>query len=97
MALFYFIASNLIYINELELHKKHEPEFLGKRMRWSTPEKEVLRSSAEKHSLEGTSPTLPECELLFEKNKSILKSRNPSSIKSFLYNKIHKQRNENMC
>lgn len=65
--------------------------FLGMRLRWSTPEKEVLRSSTERHSLEGSIPTLSECELILDKNKSILKNRNPQSVRSFIYTDIKKR------
>ncbi|XP_074035171.1 uncharacterized protein isoform X2 [Leptinotarsa decemlineata] len=64
---------------------------MGQRLRWSTPEKEVLRTSSERHSENGTIPSISECELLFEDNKDILKNRTPQSVKAFLYTNIKKQ------
>ncbi|KAL3276320.1 hypothetical protein HHI36_024343 [Cryptolaemus montrouzieri] len=60
----------------------------GKRNRWSTPEKEVLRSSTEKHSAGGTIPTLSECENIFEQNEGVLQGRNPKSIKAYIHRQL---------
>ncbi|KAL3278824.1 hypothetical protein HHI36_016344 [Cryptolaemus montrouzieri] len=63
-------------------------ETFCKRNRWSTPEKEVLRSSTEKHSAGGTIPTLSECENIFEQNEGVLQGRNPKSIKAYIHRQL---------
>ena len=63
---------------------------LGWRQRWSTPEKEVLRSSTERHSSEGTMPSLVECKALIEDHE-LLKNRTPLVVKSFLFKEIKRK------
>lgn len=62
--------------------------FLGKRLRWSTPEKEILQSSTERHLAEGTNPTVPECELLRQENLKILENRSSQAIKAYIYSEV---------
>ncbi|KAK9876206.1 hypothetical protein WA026_011337 [Henosepilachna vigintioctopunctata] len=64
----------------------------GLRVRWSTPEKEVLQLSTERHSLEGTTPTLAECELILEENREVLGKRTASSVKSFMYSEMKRKK-----
>lgn len=55
--------------------------FIAKRRRWSTPEKEVLKSVL-------NVPSVSECELIIQKNKDVLGKRTPEAVKSFIYSTI---------
>lgn len=66
--------------------------FVGQRMRWSTPEKDVINLSTERHSSEGTFPTVTECGMILEKNKGVLKNRTPGSVKSFIYSELKRKK-----
>lgn len=52
---------------------------LEKKPRYSTPERELLESSTEQHSLSGSEPSLQELEDLIEQNP-ILNRRSASSL-----------------
>ncbi|KAJ8951252.1 hypothetical protein NQ317_000559 [Molorchus minor] len=56
---------------------------MGKRLRWTTPEREVLSHNVKRHSNEGTNPSIEECSLLIEQNSHILNHRNAHSILIF--------------
>lgn len=67
-------------------------KILAQRIRWSTPEKEVVRSSTEKYAESDMTPSIEECERLIEENKSILNNRNPSSVRSYIVNQVKKNK-----
>lgn len=53
--------------------------FTAKRSRFSTPEKEILENSMERHSLDGTEPSLEELQELIDQ-QDILKHRTADSL-----------------
>lgn len=53
--------------------------FTAKRLRFSTPEKEILEKSTERHSLDGSEPSLEELQDLIDK-EDVLKRRSAESL-----------------
>ncbi|XP_018578359.1 uncharacterized protein LOC108916562 [Anoplophora glabripennis] len=79
-------------IAKLSLKEEGVPE---KRPRYSTPEKEILEKSLEKHSLMGSEPSKKELEELIDSN-DILKKRTPNSLLQKFKN-LSKTKNKSFC